>query len=92
MADLPEGRFEKAPLFTYFTFDMFGPFTVSVKRSNMERCRAMFTYFASKNFHIEVTHSLLTNLLIQAWRRLIYWRGNMRKIRSGNGSNFVGAE
>ena len=36
MADLPKDRFEVAPLFIYCAVDMFGPFTVRVKRSNIK--------------------------------------------------------
>ena len=92
MADLPKDRFEEAPPFTYCTVDMFGPFTVRVKRSDMKRYGAMFTCLASRAVHIEVTHSLDTDSFIQALRRLIARRGNVRQIRSDNGSNFVGAE
>ena len=92
MADLPKGRFEEAPPFTYCAVDMFGSITVRVKRSDMKRCRAMFTCLASRAAHIEVTHSLDTDSFIQALRRLIARRGNVRQIRSDNGSNFVGAE
>ena len=37
-------------------------------------------------------HSLDTDSFIQALRRLIARRGNVRQIRSDNGSNFVGTE
>ena len=92
MADLPKDRFEEAPPFTYCAVDMFGPFTVRVKRSDMKRYGEVFTYLASRAVHIEVTQSLNTDLFIQALRRLIARRGNARQIRSDNGPNFVGAE
>ena len=92
MADLPKDRFEEAHPFTYCSVNMFGPFIVTVKRSNMKRYGAMFTCLASRAVHIEVTHSLDTDSFIQALRRLIARRGNVRQIRSDNGSNFVGAE
>ena len=92
MADLPKDGCEEAPPFTYCTVDMFGPFTVRVKRSDMKCYGAMFTCLASRAVHIEVTHSLDTDSFIQALRRLIARRGNVRQIRSDNGSNFVGAE
>ena len=69
---------------------MLGPFTVRVKRSDMKRYGAMFTFLASRAVHIEVTHSLDTNSFIQAPRRLIACRENVRQMRSDNGSNFVG--
>ena len=75
MADLPKDRFEEAPPFTYCAVDMFGPFTVRVKRSDMKRYGAMFTCLASRAVHIEVTHSLDTDSFIQALRRLIACRG-----------------
>ena len=92
MADLPKDRFEEAHPFTYCSVNMFGPFIVTVKRSNMKRYGAMFTCLASRAVHIEVTHSLDTDSFIQALRRLIACRGNVRQICSDNGSNFVGAE
>ena len=92
MAELPKDTFEEAPPFTYCAVDMLGPFTVRVKRSDMKRYGAMFTCLASRAVHIEVTHSLDTDSFIQALRRLIARRGNVRQIRSDNGSNFVGAE
>ena len=92
MADLPKDRYEEAPPFTYCAVDMFGTCTVRVKRSDMKCYGAMFTCLASRAVHIEVTHSLDTDSFIQALRRLIARRGNMRQIRSGNDSSFVGAE
>ena len=92
MADLRKDRFEEANPFTYCDVDTFGPFTVRVKRSDMKRYGAIFTCLASRAVHTEVTHSADTDPFIQALRRLIAHRGNVRQIRSDNGSNFVGAE
>lgn len=82
MADLAKDRSEKSPPFTYCTVDMFGPFTVLVKRTTMT-----FNYLPSRAFHIEVTNSILTDSFIQALKRLISWRTNMSQICLGKGSN-----
>ena len=92
MADLPKDRYEEAPPFAYCAVNMFGSFTVRVKKSDMKRYGAMFTCLASRVVNIEVTHSFDTDSFIQALRRLIAHRGNMRQICSDNSSNFVGAE
>ena len=92
MADLPKDRFQEAAPFTYCAFDMFGPFKIKVKRSEVKRYVAMFTCLASRAIHIEVSHSMTTDSLIQALRRLIATRGNVRQIRSDNGPNLVGVE
>ena len=55
MADLPKDRFEEAPPFTYCAVDMFGPFTVRVKRSNMnimgQRSLALLTELSILRLH-----------------------------------------
>ena len=91
MANSPKGRFEEAPPFTYRAVDMFGPFPIKVKKSDTKRYWGMFTCLASRAVHIEVTH-IDTESFIEALRALIARRGNVRQIRSDNGSNFVGAE
>ena len=52
----------------------------------------MFTCLASTAVHIEVSHSMTTDSFIQALRRLIARRGDVRQIRLDNGPNLVGAE
>ena len=52
----------------------------------------MFTCLANRAVHIEVSHSMTTDSFIQALRRLIARKGNVRQIRSENGPNLVGAE
>ena len=92
IADLPKSRFEKAVPFTYCAVDVFGPFKVKVKQSEVKRFGAMFNCLASRAVHIEVSHSMTTDSFIQALRRLIARKGNVRQIRSDNGPNLVGAE
>ena len=92
MADLPKDRFQEAAPFTYCAVDIFGPFKIKVKRSEVKRYVAMFTCLASRAIHIKVSHSMITDSLIQALRRLIATRGNVRQIPSDNGPNLVGVE
>ena len=51
-----------------------------------------FTYLASRAVHIGMSHIMTTDSFIQALRRLITRRGNVRQICSDNWSGFVGAE
>ena len=92
MAYLPKDRFQEAAPFTYCAVDMFGPFKIKVKRSEVKRYGAMFTCLASRAGRIEVSHSMTTDSSIQALRRLIERRGNVRQKRSENGPNLIGAE
>ena len=63
MADLPKDRFEEAPPFTDCAVDMFGPFTVRVKRSNMnimgQRSLALLAELSILRLHkvLILTHS-----------------------------------
>ena len=91
MADLPSSRLMEVPPFTYCGVDMFGPFIIKQRRSEVKRYGAMFTCVNSRAVHTEVTHSLDTDSFIQALRRMIARRGNIRTIYSDNGSNFIGA-
>ena len=91
MADLPFDRLEPAPPFTYAAVDMFGPFVVKERRSNIKRYVGLFTCLTSRAVHLESTASLDTDAFILMLRRFIARRGNVRSIRSDNGTNFVGA-
>ena len=82
--------FPEAP-FTYCGIDMFGPILVKEGRKEMKRYGCLFTCLSSRAIHIESTNSLSTDAFIQALRRFVSRRGNVRVIRTDNGTNFVGA-
>ena len=89
MADLPKVSCLEVPPFTHCGVDMFGPYTVREMRSDLQRYCTLFTCFASRAVHIEVTNVLDTDSFIQALKRFIARRGPVRSIRSDNGTNFV---
>ena len=57
----------------------------------MKKYGCLFTCLSSRAIHIESTNSLSPNAFIQAIRRFVSRRGNVRVIRTDNGTNFVGA-
>ena len=69
---------------------MFGPETSRKRRSDLKRCCALFTSFASRAVHIEVTNALDTDSFTQTLRRFIARRRTVRLIRSDNDTNFIG--
>ena len=80
---------EEAP-FTFCGVDMFGPFVVKNGRKEMKRYGAVYTCLSSRAIHIEVMYSLSTIFLIMCLRGFIGQKGNVRLIKSNNGSNFIG--
>ena len=92
MADLPKDRVSESPPFIYCGVDIFVPFLVKEIRSELKRYGASFTCLASRAVHIEVVATMDTDSFMMALRRMIARRGNIRVIRSNNGSNFVGTE
>ena len=91
MADLPSDRFKECPPFTVCGIDHFGPFIIKERRKELKRYGSLFTCLSSRAVHIEVSHSLETDSFIQALRRFIARRGNVRSLYSDNATNFVGA-
>ena len=91
MADLPQERLSESPPFTYCGVDMFGPFTIKERRSELKRYVILFTCFSSRAIHLETTITMETDSFINALRRFIGRRGSIRSMRSDNGGNFVGA-
>ena len=92
MADLPKDRVNEAPSFTYCGVDLFGPFLVKERRSELKRYGALFTCLVSRAVHIEVVATMETDSFKMALRRMIARRDNIRSMRSYNGTNFVGTE
>lgn len=92
MSPLPEDRVNEAAPFTYCGVDLFGPILIKERRSEVKRYGVIFTCLACRGIHLESNNSLETDSFIQALRRFIARRGNVRTIRSDNGTNFVGAD
>ena len=91
MTNLPKDRMCEGPPFTYCGVDLFGSFFVKEGRKEMKRYGTLFTCLSSRAVHIDKSNSLSTDSFILCLRRFIGQRGNVKHIRSDNGSNFVGA-
>ena len=78
------------PLLTYCGIDLFGPFVVEEGRKELKRYGTLFTFLSSRAIHIEAANSLSTDCFLMCLQRFIGRRGNVRLIRSDNGTNFVG--
>ena len=93
MASLPPDRIEgDLPPFTNVGVDYFGPFSVTNGRKSEKRYGVIFTCLSSRAIHLEMAHSLDTSSCINALRRFIARRGQVKIMRSDNGTNFIGAE
>ena len=93
MADLPVDRVTPGqPPFTSVGIDCFGPLQVRRGRSLVKRYGVIFTCLSIRAVHIEVAHSLETDSFLMALRRFIARRGQVKEIRSDNGTNFTGRE
>ena len=93
MVDLPLDRVNPGnPSFTFVGIDCFGPFYVRHKRSLAKRYGVIFTCLVVRAVQLEIAHSLETNSFIQSLRRFAARRGQVKEIRSDNGTNFVGGE
>ena len=96
MADLPEERLVPAPPFAHIGIDVFGPWNVVARKTRggqaqHKRWAVIFTCLVVRAIHIEVIHEMSSSSFINALRRLIALRGDVKLIRSDCGTNFVGA-
>ena len=96
MSDLPEDRVHPTPPFTYIGVDTFGPWDIVTSRTrggqaNSKRWALMFTCLTTRAVHIELIESLSSSSFINAFRRFTAIRGEVKVIRSDQGTNFVGA-
>ena len=71
--------------------DLFGSFLVRDGRKEVKRYGALYTCLLSRAKNIEVVYSLSNDSFILSLRRFVGRRGNVKMIRSDNGSNLVGA-
>ncbi|XP_006823075.1 uncharacterized protein LOC102803130 [Saccoglossus kowalevskii] len=90
MGDLPCDHIKEALPFTYSGVDLFGPFLIKERRSQLKRYGVVFVCMASKAIHLETVNSLDTNSVINAMRRFVSIRGPIRQLRADCGSNIVG--
>ena len=69
---LPKEKCCEAAPFTHYDVDMFEPFIIRQRRSNLKRCCALFTCFASRSVHIEITCTMktdsLSKLCVDSWQ------------------------
>lgn len=93
MAELPACRvLPDDPPFTRVGVNYFGPFLIKRGRGEVKRYVVMFTCLAIRAVHLEVASSLDTDACLNAIRRFIARRGQVREIYSDNGTNFRSAD
>lgn len=96
MSDLPMDRVTPTPPFTYVGIDTFGPWDIVTRKTrggqaNSKRWAILFTCLTCRAVHIEVVDSLSSSAFINAFRRFIAVRGDVKEVRSDQGTNFIGA-
>nr|XP_034836281.1 uncharacterized protein LOC117992679 [Maniola hyperantus] len=93
LGNLPEARVDHhfRP-FTNCGVDLFGPMAVAIGRRREKRYGVLFTCLTVRAIHIEVVHSLTTDSMIMALRRMAAKRSWPKKIFSDNGTNLKGTE
>ena len=93
MADLPSDLIDpEQPPFTNTGIDYFGPILVKRGRSQVKRYGALFTCLTCRAVLIEMAESLTRDAFINVLRCFIACGGQVKMIRSDNGSSFIGAE
>ena len=93
MSDLSLCRVDDTlPPFSRTGVDHFGPFVIQERRRDIKQYGVLFTCLVSRAVHIEVSATLTTDSFINALRRFIAIRGNIKELHSDNGTNFFGAE
>lgn len=93
MAELPKVRLTPyQPPFTSTGVDYFGPLHAKRGRGTVKRYGCIFVCMTSRAVHLELAQSLETDAFIMVLRRFLNTRGNVKQLRSDNGTNFIGAE
>lgn len=92
MGQLPEDRLKPfVRPFSYVGLDYFGPIVVTIGRRHEKRWVALFTCMTIRAIHIEIAENLSTDACLICIRNFINRRGVPIRIRSDNGTNFIGA-
>ncbi|XP_068216787.1 uncharacterized protein [Palaemon carinicauda] len=96
MSYLPEDRLEPSPPFTNVGVDAFGPWTIVSRRTrggyaNSKRWAILFSCLVTRAVHIELIEEMSSSAFINAVRRFISLRGQVKIFRSDRGTNFIGA-
>lgn len=90
MASLPQDRvLGDEPPFTRTGLDYFGPYEVINGRKHEKRYGVIFTCLSSRAMHLEMAYSLSTDSFLNAFRRFLARRGNVKIVRSDNGTNLT---
>lgn len=93
MSELPNVRINgDEPAFTHVGLDYFGPFEITCSRKKVKRYGVIFTCLSSRAIHLEVAYSLDTDSFINALRRFMCRRGNVKSVVSDNGTNLKAGE
>lgn len=72
--------------------DYFVPTEVKRGHAIIKRYGVIFTCMASRAVHLEIAYCLSTDSCINATRRFVCRRGQVCRLRSDNGTSFVGTE
>ncbi|XP_017462993.1 PREDICTED: uncharacterized protein LOC108356391, partial [Rhagoletis zephyria] len=78
--------------FSYAGVDYCGPFFVTIGRRREKRWVGLFTCLTTRAVHLEIAADLSTDSFILCLRNFVNRRGVPVRIRSDNGTNFVGAQ
>jgi len=78
--------------FSYTGVDLFGPMQVTVGRRHEKRWAVIFTCLTVRAVHIELVDSLSTDAFLVCFHSFINRRGTPVRMRSDNGTNFIGAQ
>ncbi|XP_017487262.1 PREDICTED: uncharacterized protein LOC108375628 [Rhagoletis zephyria] len=93
MGQLPEDRVTPfVRPFSYVGLDYMGPFVIVAGRRSEKRWIALFTCLTTRAVHLEIARDMSTDTCLMCIRNFMNRRGTPVRIRSDNGTNFVGAD